>query len=151
MRLFVCVALCGMMSVVWAADPVLGKWKLNVEKSKYLPGPAPKSQTRLYEAQDGGIKVTITTVTPDDETIVVEHPMNYDGKPQPVIGSRQSDAILLQRIDEHTSEAVLKHANKVIGTNRRVVAPDGKTMTITYQGLDSLGRQVKITTLYDRQ
>ena len=151
MRFFFCVALCGMVSVIWAADPVLGKWKLNVERSKYLPGPAPKSQTRVYEAKADGIKVTIRTVAEDGEAVVVEHPLNYDGKEQPVIGSRQSDAIALQRIDEYTSESVMKHADKVIGTNRRVVALDGKTMTITYQGLDSTGRQVKVTAVYDRQ
>ena len=151
MRLSCCVALCALMSVIWAADPVLGKWKLNVEKSRYLPGPAPKSQTRVYAAEANGVKVTITTVAEDGEAIVVEHPLNYDSKEQPVRGSRQSDAIALQRIDEYTSESIMKHAGKVIGTNRRVVAQDGKTMTITYEGLDSSGRQVKVTAVYDRQ
>jgi hypothetical protein len=151
MRFFFGVALCGMASVIWASDPVLGKWKLNVDKSTYLPGPAPKSQTRLYQAHAHGIKVTIRTIGKDGQVIVVEHPVNYDGKEQPVIGSQQSDAIALQRIDEYTSESVMKHAGKLIGTNRRVVSKDGQTMTITYEGLDSRGRQVKVTALYDRQ
>ena len=151
MRLLLCVALCGITFDLWAAEPVVGKWKLNLEKSRYLPGPAPKSQTRVYEAKNGGITVTIRTVAENGEVIVVEHPLNYDGKEQRVIGSRQSDAISLQRIDEHTSESVMMHAGKVIGTNRRVVAPDGKTMTITYDGLDSSGRQAKVIAVYDRQ
>ena len=151
MRFFFCVAVFGMLSVVWATDPVLGKWKLNVEKSRYVPGPAPKSQTRIYEAKGDGVKVTITTVAEDGVAIVVEHPLNYDSKEQPVTGSQQSDAIALQRIDEFTSESVMKHAGKVIGTNRRVVSNDGKTMTITYDGLDSRGRQVKVNAVYDRQ
>ena len=151
MRLLIGVALCGIASVVWASDPVLGKWKLNVDKSTYLPGPPPKSQTRVYEATGTGIKVTIRTVTADGQVNVVEHPVNYDGKEQPVTGSRQSDAIELQRIDEYTSESVMKHASKVIGTNRRVVAKDGKTMTITYVGLDSRGRESRITAVYDRE
>ncbi len=78
--------------------------------------------------------------------------MNYDGKEQPVTGSQQSDAIALQRIDEYPSESVIKHAGEVIGTNRRVVSTDGgKTMTITYEGLDSRGQTVKVTAVYDRQ
>jgi hypothetical protein len=32
----------GSAFAVWAADPVLGTWELNVAKSKYDPGPAPK-------------------------------------------------------------------------------------------------------------
>ncbi|MBI2686776.1 MAG: hypothetical protein HYX27_10705 [Acidobacteria bacterium] len=151
MRYVAAVVLCGMASILWASDPVLGKWKLNVEKSTYLPGPAPKSQTRVYEAKGDGIKVTIRTVSIDGQVTVVEHPVNYDGKAQPVTGSQTSDAIELQRIDEYTSESVMKHANRVIGTNRRVVAKDGKTMTITFEGTDSRGRQAKITAVYDRQ
>ena len=38
----------GSAIAAWAADPVLGTWELNVAKSKYNPGPAPKSQTRIY-------------------------------------------------------------------------------------------------------
>ena len=30
------------------ADPLVGTWVLNVAKSKYTPGPAPKSETRTY-------------------------------------------------------------------------------------------------------
>ncbi len=151
MRFFFCLALSGVLSLIWAADPVLGKWKLDVVKSRYLPGPAPKSQTRVYAAEGDGIKVTIRTVGEDGKAIVVEHPVNYDGKEQPVTGSQQSDAIALQKIDEYTSESVMKHAGKLIGTNRRVVSADGKTMTITYEGLDSRGQTVKVTAVYDRQ
>src|SRR5215217_5294684 len=32
-----------------ASNPRLGTWKLNVEKSKYNPGPAPQSTTRKIE------------------------------------------------------------------------------------------------------
>ena len=34
--------------VAMAADPVLGTWKLDVSKSKFSPGPAPTSLTRVY-------------------------------------------------------------------------------------------------------
>ena len=37
-----------------AADNYLGTWTLNVAKSKYDPGPAPKSQTTKLEAVAGG-------------------------------------------------------------------------------------------------
>jgi hypothetical protein len=81
----------------------------------------------------------------------VQHPLNYDGKEHPVTGSSTADAIALAKIDEYTSEAVLKHASIVVGTNRRVVSKDGKTMTITYQGTDARGRPVKNTAEYEKQ
>jgi hypothetical protein len=151
MRLSLIVALCSINSVVWAADPVLGTWKLNLEKSSYSPGPAPKSQLRTYEASQEGIRVTIKTTLADGQSTSVQHPVNYDGKEHPIVGSSQSDAIALQKIDDYTSEAILKHASKVIGTNRRVMSKDGKTMTITFQGTDRRGRQVNNIAVYEKQ
>ena len=37
-----------------AADPWVGTWVLNVAKSKYSPGPAPKSTTVTIMAAAGG-------------------------------------------------------------------------------------------------
>jgi len=141
----------GSAFAVWAADPVLGTWELNVAKSKYNPGPAPKSQTRIYEALPGGIKVTIKTVNADGQSTVVEHPANYDGKDYPITGSTQADVIALKQIDTYTSEAILKHAGQILATSQRVVSTDGKSMTVTYKGSDSRGRQVDSIAVYERR
>jgi hypothetical protein len=118
MRLLLVVALCNLTWIANAADPVLGTWKLDVEKSAYKPGPAPKSQVRIYEEVAEGVNVTIKTTMSDDKSTTVQHPVNYDGKEHPILGASQSDAIVLQKVDDYTSEAALKHANKVIGSNR---------------------------------
>ena len=141
----------GSAFAVWAADPVLGTWELNVAKSKYNPGPAPKSQTRIYEALPEGMKVTIKTVNADGQSTVVEHPANFDGKDYPITGSTQADVIALKQIDTHTSEAILKHASQILATSRRVVSKDGKSMTVTYQGIDSRGRKVDSMAVYERR
>jgi hypothetical protein len=151
MRLSAVIAFCGLNSIVWAADPVLGTWKLNLEKSNYSPGPAPKNQIRIYEAVPEGIRVTIRTTLADGQSTSVQHPVNYDGKEHPIAGSSQSDAIVLQKVDDYTSEAILKHASKVIGTSRRVVSKDGKTMTVTFEGTDSRGRPVNNRAVYEKQ
>ena len=141
----------GSAFAVWAVDPVLGTWELNVAKSKYNPGPAPKRQTRIYEALPEGMKVTIKTVNADGQSTVVEHPANFDGKDYPITGSTQADVIALKQIDTHTSEAILKHASQILATSRRVVSTDGKTMTVTYQGVDSRGRKVDSMAVYERR
>jgi hypothetical protein len=141
----------GSAFAIWAADPVIGTWELNVAKSKYNPGPAPKSQTRIYEALPEGMKVTIKTVSADGQTTVVEHPANFDGKDYPITGSTQADVIALKQIDTYTSEAILKHASHVLATSRRVVSKDGKSMTITYEGVDSRGRKVDSMAVYERR
>lgn len=45
------------------AGPHVGTWVLNLEKSKYAPGTAPKSQTSVFAAAGQGLKVTTTTLT----------------------------------------------------------------------------------------
>jgi hypothetical protein len=39
-----------------ASDPRIGTWKLNAAKSKYSPGPPPKSQTLKIEPSGQGRK-----------------------------------------------------------------------------------------------
>ena len=133
MRLF--VVLTGAAVAVWAANPVLGTWKLDVAKSTYRPGPPPASETRVYEAAPEGVKVTIITTDANGKSVTIEHPANFDGKDYPLTGSSRADAISLKKIDDYRSEAILKHASTIIGTAKRVVSKDGKTMTVSYQGL----------------
>ncbi len=60
--------LVGLLSLVTTglhaqANSTMGMWRLNVAKSKYNPGPAPMSESRVYEAFGaGGIKATFTRV-----------------------------------------------------------------------------------------
>jgi hypothetical protein len=136
---------------VWAADASVGTWKLNVAKSTFKPGPPPLAETRTYQAQPKGVKTTVKTTWADHLSSTVEYPANYDGKDYPVSGSRDVDAVSLSRMDDFTSEATLKHAGKEIGVARRVVSRDGKTMTITYKGINTRGDQVDNVAVYDRQ
>ena len=48
-----------------AADPIVGTWQLNVAKSKFNPGPALKSQTRVYTESAKGISIKVTQVAAD--------------------------------------------------------------------------------------
>jgi len=147
---FLFSALLGVAVAVWVTAPsllafqstatknteiVLGTWVLDIKKSKYRPGPAPKSQTRIYEAHPSGIKATIRTVYADGHSTSTEYIANYDGVEYPVTGSPNSDKIILKRIDEFTADATLIHAGKTIGSAKRVISENGTTMTIEYKGM----------------
>src|ERR1700746_2658157 len=41
---------------------MIGTWKLNLEKSKYPPGTAPRSQTNVYQQDGQNIKGTVQAV-----------------------------------------------------------------------------------------
>ena len=68
-------------------NPFLGTWKLNVAKSKFEPGPAPKSLTRTIVADGGGAKYPIEGVTADGKPISYSFSTKYDNKDTPVSGS----------------------------------------------------------------
>jgi hypothetical protein len=136
---------------LWAADPVVGTWKLNAAKSKYTPGPTPKSGTITYEETADGIKRTGESVDADGKTSSFKYTAKYDGKGYPVSGTDLYDKIAAKRIDYHTTEATLKKSGKVVHNARRVVSKDGKMMTITMTGTDAKGRKVHNVAVYDKQ
>ena len=129
-------------------NAVIGTWRLVVEKSRYNPGPPPQSQLRTYEPQAKGVKTTIRTVLADGETTTVSYTANYDSIEYHVTGSPTADGIKLTQIDPNTAEANLMHAGRIVGTARRVVAPDGRTMTITLR--DARG-SVQNVAFYEKQ
>jgi hypothetical protein len=131
-----------------AADRILGTWVLVVEKSKYDPGPALKSQTRTYKAHPDGVQATVRTVYANGHSSGLRYTAEYDSVEYPVPGSVDSETITLKRVDEFTAEASHGHAGKVIGTAKRVISSDGKTMTITYKGI-SEGKEVNNVSVYE--
>jgi hypothetical protein len=148
-----------LLTVLWlavssdlcAADAALGTWKLNVSKSKYSPGPAPKSATVKYEASEGGVKRTGETIEADGKKTRFEYTAKYDGKDYPVTGSELFDAIAIKRIDDDTAEATLKKEGKVVRNAKRVVSKDGKAMTITMRGTNEKGEKINNVAVYDKE
>jgi hypothetical protein len=147
----VACAVLALPGLLAAADPAIGTWKLNVAKSKYTPGPAPKSGTVVYEARGAGIRRSGQTIGANGETSSWEYSANYDGKDYPLKGHPAADTIAVNRVDEYTTEATLKKNGQVVSTARRVVSKDGKTMTITSKGRNAQGQPAQTTAIYDRQ
>lgn len=132
-------------------DPILGTWKLNLAKSKYIPGPAPRSQTRTYRQKDDGVFVTIETVdSKGRQQPRIEFAEKYDGREYPVRGSAVGDALTLKRINNYLSEATMTHAGIVVAVTRRIITDNGKTLMLIYQET-SLEHPVDNIIVYDRQ
>src|SRR6266487_1333301 len=88
------VVILALGAVTIAADNNVGTWKLNLTKSKYSPGPAPKSQTLKIEAWgDDGVKYTADGVDPDGKPTHAEFQAKYDGKFNPFKGNPDADMI----------------------------------------------------------
>jgi hypothetical protein len=152
------LAMLGMFLVVFGFqpraqgnDPVLGTWVLNVAKSKFNPGPAPKSETRTYALAGSEIKATSTGVDADGKATSTAWTVVYDSKERAVTGDPDADMLMLKRVDANTTEYTEKKAGKVVITGTRTVSKDGKTLTITTKGTNAKGQKVDDVAVYDRK
>jgi hypothetical protein len=141
------------LAVVSAQDtnPRVGSWQLNVAKSKYDPGPPPKSQTLKIEAAGKGEKVTSEIINADGSKAVTTYTAEYDGKPHPLNGSAIADTVALKRVDANTSERTDAQAGKTVTTYHRVVSKDGKTMTVTVKGTSADGKPYTNVLVFEKK
>ena len=147
----VVVALLAGAVIAQAPDPHIGVWKLNPAKSKYDPGPTPKSGTATWEVVAAGIKVTTDGIAADGTPTHWESTTKYDGKDSPITGNPYGDTIARTRIDARTIRSVMKKGGKVTVTQNSVVAPDGKTRTVTTTGVNAAGQKVNNVAFYEKQ
>src|SRR6266446_8897340 len=111
------------------ANPRLGVWKLNIQKSKFAPriGPAPQSEIRTYEAASGGkVKATFVTVDGKGVKSTRGYTAAYDGKDYPYTGNPNADTLALTG-NAYVTDGVLKKAGKVVQLVHNVMATDGKS------------------------
>jgi hypothetical protein len=134
-----------------AADPVIGTWKLNLAKSTFSPGPAPRSQIRTYAESPQGITLTLKTTAADGKEITTSVTFKEDGKPYAVSGNPEYDIVSAKRLDALTVQSLLMTAGVTVGTSVRTVSQDGKTLTFAQKGTNSAGVKYDWVMVYDRQ
>lgn len=136
---FVVAAVVGITAQV--SKGIEGTWKLNVAKSTFSPGPAPKSMTLTYSAIGAdGMKIVVDLTPATGAAQHWEMTGAYDGKEHPVKGNPAADTISIKRIDERTAESTFRKAGKVTAVNTRVLSADGKTLTVTSKGTTEDGK-----------
>jgi hypothetical protein len=135
------------------SNPLVGTWKLNLEKSKFNPGPGPKSMTRTVEAQADGVKYTFDGIGANGAAIAYSFAVSFDGKDNAITGSMPggADSISAKRIDSNTFEATSKQGGKVIGTFKVEVSQDGKITTVTSKGTNATGQPTNDVSVYNKQ
>ncbi|HEV2396918.1 MAG TPA: hypothetical protein VGS27_08255 [Candidatus Sulfotelmatobacter sp.] len=147
--------------LVLSAGPLLaqdnafvGTWKLNLAKSKFVPGPAPKSLTRTVEAQGDGAKYTFEGVAADGKPLSFSFTVKYDGKDYPVTGSGMTagaDSIGIRLLGSNKAEATLKRGGKEVAKAEAEVSKDGKVSTVKTRGTTASGKAFHSESVYDKQ
>ena len=153
MRRIVTIALLSTLflgATAFAADAVVGTWKLNVTKSKFS-GTAPNSGTRVYAESADGTTLDQKTVGADGKEMSMHTSIKYDGKDYPVTGNPDGDSVAAKIIDAHTTDFTIKRGGKAVASVHRVVSADGKTLTVHNKGTHADGKPYDDTLVFDKQ
>lgn len=122
-----------------------GTWKLNVEKSKFSPGPAPKSET-VTIAESGETKVQGTGADGKD----VSWSFVPSGDTAVPIQGMDGATVVRKRVNAHIDQFTWNQPD-FKGTARAVLAKDGHTVTYTSKGKDAAGKPVHTLRIYERE
>jgi hypothetical protein len=133
------------------ADQQSGTWKMNPAKSKYSPGPAPKSITVKIASDADNIKLASDGIDAAGNPTHVEYTAKYDGKDYPVTGVPNADTVAVERLDANTIRSTTKKCDQVVMIVTSVISKDGNTRTSTFKGKNAEGQDVNNVVVYDKQ
>ena len=129
----------------------VGTWKVDVAKSRYEPGAAPKSEILRFEPVGEGFKLSLDGVN-QQGPYHSEASGKFDGIDVPVVATPARQAAFtyaFRRIDDRTWEIVIKVNGQRRLMVRNVVSEDGKTM----RGVSTVvnGGHINQVVLYEKQ
>jgi hypothetical protein len=139
-------------TAAWAeTDAGLGTWKLNLKKSSFKAGTAPKQALLSFEASGKGVKSRQEWVSASGDKTEAEYTANYDGKDYRVKGSAAVDSIALKMRDARTVDRWDKKDGKVVQYFTRRVSADGKTMMVTHKATAPDGKPFENVMLFEKE
>ena len=135
-------------------NPLIGKWKINLAKTKYNAGTAPKNQVITYQMVGDALRLTAEIDNAQGHQTNT-YTAKYDGKDYPFTSSAKDavagQTVRLKRIDANTTQRTTYFNGKQIGTVTEVVSKDGKTLTRTQKGVNVQGQPIDNVQLLDKQ
>jgi hypothetical protein len=147
------LAIFGLAGSLWAAEPIVGTWKINASKSKLAPvGDWVKEMTvtygevgdqLTYEAKGtliNGSSISEKGNRPLVGGIIKKQPPNAEGTVDYVTVIGPGDAYV----------TYLKNGRQIT-VEHYVVSKDGKSHTVAVKGMDAKGKPVEALYFLDRQ
>ena len=150
------LALCwtmGTWMIAAQAQPRVGVWELNLERSKFTPGPAPRKQTLTFRAAGPqwvaliqGIDASGKPLDPDMSNLAI----TFDGKDHPT-ATIDYETTAWTLVDARRYTVTRKRAGKVVLTSVNDISEDGHTMTIATTGVNAAGHVIDDLRVYERR
>ena len=132
-------------------DAFLGHWEMDPAENRYEAGQPPLAGSYTIEPEGHAYLFKMAWTNAEGQPFQMEYRTTPDGVAYPYENSAVADTIKTTRVDEFTLDTETTKDGKVIATGRRVLSPDGQTMTITQSGLRPDGTAFTNLSLYRRQ
>jgi hypothetical protein len=136
-----------------AADPFVGAWKLNLERSTFDANHNPQSGTMRFEAEDEDrILMTAEGISEKGERFS-ERPVQFtpDGRDHPVPGFPGLVVKTTLPSPGTIQTECRRQDGSIVGQGTYAVSADGRSLIAKTSGWDSQLRQFEVTTVWDRQ
>jgi hypothetical protein len=147
---------CGiMLTPLRAADPIIGAWKLDIRRSKFVELP-PKEETETSrELASGDIEMVLTRTRKDGASTVTRltWPARGGAVHDPAGALPKNEAIIETLLGPGDWIAIFLTNGKQETTMHKVISRKGKTMVQTFKTMDPQGRpgeQVQVLHRQDR-
>jgi hypothetical protein len=150
------VVLLGLTGSLFAADPLVGTWKLNVTKSKFAGPRRIREMTTVYQEKDGQLIGAITGISEDGSPFLFKYSVPSSGgtvyySESPSAFEGYSTTLSPHKKGSRTTDWTTAHGGKVIDTQQDAVSSDGKTLTTTTRGKDAEGKPYESVWVAERQ
>ena len=140
-------------------DPLIGTWKMNLAKSKFDPGPPPKSPTTTkITAVAGGIRLVSDGVNAQGHATHTDANAKFDGKEYPrkaMAGGKPDttvyDSMAIGKSDAYNYDVTEKLNGQMLGVVHWTISQDGKTRTITGTSKNAQGQTTNNVIVWDKQ
>lgn len=142
--------LTALAALAMAADPFVGTWKMNSAKTKYKKGAPPKEQTVTISETGSDTLVKIDGIASDGSKIDAQYTVPTAGGTGK-IESTAWDGVTSKQVNSSERQMMYMKGGKTVYTTHAKVSADGKHLTVSSKGMNSLGKDVEGTTAYDKQ
>lgn len=129
----------------------MGTWALNLEKSRFAPGMAPKSALVTFDPAGEAVKFTGQFHNADDSRVNASYQGLHDGRDIPYVGSRLADTTSVTRIDPYTTLRIDKKEGKAVMEMTREVAIDDRSFIVTVKGRNAKGEAYENLWAFERR
>lgn len=153
-HLMISIAALALCANAWAEEPFAGTWKLNLAKSKFPAGTAPKEETFVIREIAGGqVEQTTNGTATDGKPIALKRTVNQAGgvwKYQ--LGGPPAGTMgVVLKISSREAYNTVYVNEKMVSQEHDTLSGDGKELHAVVKGVDPQGKAFEITVVADRQ